>query len=108
MSQFEVKLAVSICCYQFWLPKSKRERQNCVKHSFGVGKTEMFTEKRRNLRIYTVLFCSVHVASINRAIQKLHFSIEGFVAHCHVDKVVAKPVSYTHLRAHETPEHLVC
>ena len=23
-------------------------------------------------------------------------------------RIVAQPVSYTHIRAHETPEHLVC
>src|SRR5678815_4040736 len=30
------------------------------------------------------------------------------VAICDVNAENLKPVSYTHLRAHETPEHLVC
>src|SRR5678816_4777817 len=32
----------------------------------------------------------------------------SFVALALFPQVVAKTVSYTHLRAHETPEHLVC
>ena len=31
---------------------------------------------------------------------------EALAGHC--SEIVVVPVSYTHLRAHETPEHLVC
>eukprot|EP00658_Telonema_sp_P-2_P026974 TRINITY_DN20941_c0_g1_i2.p2 TRINITY_DN20941_c0_g1~~TRINITY_DN20941_c0_g1_i2.p2 ORF type:complete len:135 (+),score=12.34 TRINITY_DN20941_c0_g1_i2:595-999(+) len=37
-------------------------------------------------------------------------SVPGFVllSVSHTSGICARPVSYTHLRAHETPEHLVC
>src|SRR5678815_3590872 len=35
-------------------------------------------------------------------------SIDMPAVHARKDKMISGPVSYTHLRAHETPEHLVC
>src|SRR5674536_221970 len=34
-------------------------------------------------------------------------TLETFLRHHHAQGLSSRPVSYTHLRAHETPEHLV-
>ena len=41
-------------------------------------------------------------------IEAIKLMESGLEKHCHSLWAVYAPVSYTHLRAHETPEHLVC
>src|SRR5678816_1948116 len=46
---------------------------------------------------------------LTRTIQVLEFVSESEIDPVYFDKpYYLEPVSYTHLRAHETPEHLVC
>ena len=47
---------------------------------------------------------------IGHAFEKLAATYPGQFEHevVHLRELHVEPVSYTHLRAHETPEHLVC
>src|SRR5674536_108325 len=64
--------------------------------SMGIRKTADFLEKSTwTLAAAILILCVVATASIPRGTVSGRSRIE-------------EPVSYTHLRAHETPEHLVC
>src|SRR5678816_1199241 len=60
--------------------------------------------------IYSGLFCTperVAKIAIDEDVDVIAMSLLNG-AHLTLFPRVANPVSYTHLRAHETPEHLVC
>src|SRR5678815_3594098 len=54
---------------------------------------------------YSVHSCGLHFGSIARAVTRPDHCV-GLMNDCVPSRSTS--VSYTHLRAHETPEHLVC
>eukprot|EP00658_Telonema_sp_P-2_P069731 TRINITY_DN5909_c0_g1_i6.p1 TRINITY_DN5909_c0_g1~~TRINITY_DN5909_c0_g1_i6.p1 ORF type:complete len:118 (-),score=17.37 TRINITY_DN5909_c0_g1_i6:73-426(-) len=57
-------------------------------------------------RRITLVFSSS--AYLDVSVQRVNFLTDNIPSVCWVAPFGYLPVSYTHLRAHETPEHLVC
>ena len=76
----------------------RRQRQMCIRDSYHVER--LFGSFERSFELPANIDRSKVKALFNNGVLEVTLPL--------AEESKPKPVSYTHLRAHETPEHLVC
>src|SRR5665254_16645 len=119
----EMCIRDSTCHYCQFLASERGDNRDPTSHEQFVGSAtntdEIYSLVSCGNCLVFKLICSVANNFTNNAIMSMYTDVdmvllqraEICLGHYHLryaEQDVRKAVSYTHLRAHETPEHLVC